>query len=176
MRVRTCAAAVLVAIAASVAAVAAQASSVPPLSSLRTLAAPAKLPPDYIGEIGRTAAHVGITATTAVARTRMLLSNVTGLPLYAFGGKSGQVCFVVWRGGGTCGVLGTTRDSLWIVNGGSRKRGQAVVGVVSDGVRAVVVTLGSRTVRATVRHNAFVVPFRTEPGTPAPMAAVRTIR
>jgi hypothetical protein len=106
----------------------------------------------------------------------MLLSNVTGLPLYAFDGRNGQVCFVVWRGGGTCGVLGTTRDSLWIVNGGSRKRGQAVVGVVSDGVRAVVVTLGARTVRATVRHNAFVIPFRAKPGTPARMPGVTTIR
>jgi hypothetical protein len=90
----------------------------------------------------------------------MLLSDVTGLPLYAFGGSNGQVCFVVWRGGGTCGVVGGKRDALWVVNGGSWKRGQAAVGVVSDRVRAVTVFLGGRRIPTRLRHNAFVAPFR----------------
>jgi hypothetical protein len=105
----------------------------------------------------------------------MLLTDVTGRPLYAFAGKSGQVCFVLWRGGGTCGVLHEGHDSLWLVNGGSRKRGQAVVGVVPDGVRAVIVRLGSRTIRAAVRRNAFAVAFRVARGQAAKIR-VTTVR
>jgi hypothetical protein len=90
----------------------------------------------------------------------MLLSDVTGLPLYAFGGTNGQVCFVVWRGVGTCGVLSHQSETLWAVNGGSRKRGQAVVGVVSDRVRVVTVLLGGRKIPVRLRHNAFVASFR----------------
>jgi hypothetical protein len=90
----------------------------------------------------------------------MLLSDVTGLPLYAFAGTDGRVCFVVWRGRGTCGEIGARVNVLWLVNGGNRRRGQAVVGVVSDHVRAVDVSIRGRVTRASVRHNAFVVPFR----------------
>lgn len=148
--------------------------SAPPLAALRTLAAPPKLPADYVREIGRIAAHAGVSRATAVARTRLLLSDVTGLPLYAFGGANGQVCFLVWRGGGTCGIVGTTRDYLWIVNGGSRKRGQAVVGVVSDRVSRVSVLLGGKAIPTRLRHNAFVAPFRLANDQSMPRVVVRT--
>ncbi len=150
----------------------AQPQAAPPVTSLRNLAPPAKLPADYVRDIGRMASQVGITRTTAVRRTRLLLSDVTGLPLYAFAGTNGRVCYVVWRGGGSCGEINATKNVLWLVNGGSRKRGQAVVGVVSDGVRAVDVTTRARTVRVSVRHNAFVVPFRTAKGERMPQPSV----
>ena len=160
MRFGACAIGVLAAVVAAAPAASAETASAPPVASLRTLPVPAKLPTDYVREIGRAAEHVGITRATAVRRTRMLLSDVTGLPLYAFGGTKGQVCFVVWRGVGTCGVLDRQHAALWAVNGGSRKRGEAVVGIVSDRVRAVTVLLGERKIPVRVRHNAFVAPFR----------------
>lgn len=73
----------------------------------------------------------------------------------------GRICFLVWRGLSECGTLDATHAMFWGINGGNRKRGQAVVGVVADKVHAVDVRLGTRRVRASVRHNAFVVPFRT---------------
>jgi hypothetical protein len=102
----------------------------------------------------------------------MLLSNVTGLPLYAFAGTDNRVCFAVWRGGGTCGEVDATHDAIWLVNGGSSTRGQAVVGIVSDRVRAVDVSIRGRFVRAAVRHNAFVVPFRLRKGERMPQPSV----
>jgi hypothetical protein len=121
------------------------------------------------------APHVGIAARTARNRLRLLRRDVTGLPLYAFGGTQGRVCFFVWRGGGTCGPVTASRNALWLVNGGNRKRGQAVVGVVSDRVRAVDVALRGRVIRARVVHNAFVVPFRSGQVELRPMPRVRTI-
>jgi len=53
-----------------------------------------------------------------------------------------------------------TQHVVWLVNGGSRKRGQAVVGVVSDSVRAVEVTLRGHVIRSRVINNTFFVPFR----------------
>lgn len=147
----------------------------PMVASLRTLRPPPKLPADFASGLGGMANYVGITRATAVKRTRMLLSDVTGLPLYAFAGTRGRVCFVVWRGGGTCGEVTATHDAIWLVNGGSRKRGQAVVGVVSDRVRAVEVSIRGRSVRARVRHNAFVVPFRLRKGEPLPLPSVLPI-
>jgi hypothetical protein len=104
-----------------------------------------------------------------------LLSDVTGLPLYAFAGTQGRVCFVVWRGGGTCGEVTAMHDAIWLVNGGSRKRGQAVVGVVSDRVRVVDVSIRGKVFHARVRHNAFVVPFRLRKGERLPMPSVLPI-
>jgi hypothetical protein len=144
----------------------------PPVASLQSLPAPPKLPADYVREIGRMASWGGITRATAVKRTRLLLSSVTGLPLYAFAGTKGRVCYVVWRGGGSCGEINGTKNVLWLVNGGSRRRGQAVVGVVADGVRAVDVSMRARTVRVSVRHNAFVVPFRTRKSERIPQPSV----
>jgi hypothetical protein len=138
--------------------------SSPPVSSLRSLPPPPKLPPGYAMAVSRSAGRVGITRATALHRTRLLLSNVTGLPLYAFAGTQGQVCFFVWRGAGTCNLIDGGHDVVWSINGGSRKRGQAVVGVVSDRVRAVDVLIQGRHVRASIRHNAFVVPFRYPKG------------
>jgi hypothetical protein len=150
----------------------AEPQTMPLVGSLRTLPAPLALPADYVRVIDRSAMYVGITRATAVKRTRMLLSNVTGLPLYAFAGTKGRICFVVWRGGGTCGEVDAAHDAIWLVNGGSRKRGQAVVGVVSDRVRAVNVWIRGRLVLARVRHNAFVVPFRLRKGERMPQASV----
>lgn len=141
------AAAVLVAI--GVAGIAAS-SGAPPVASLRTLPVPPKLPSGLADSLRPMAPHAGLAGSAAVARTRLLLSDVTGLPLYAFGGTGSRVCFLIWHGGGTCGEVSAAHKALWIVNGGSRKRGQAVVGVVADGVRAVDVRLGSRVLRATV--------------------------
>jgi hypothetical protein len=132
----------------------------PPVTSLRALAPPPKLPPGFAKAIGRGAVRVGISRATALHRTRLLLSDVTGLPLYAFAGTQGRVCFLVWRGIGNCGRLDGGKDVLWAMNGGNDKRGQALVGVVSDRVRAVDVEIRGRRFRAPVRHNAFVVPFR----------------
>jgi hypothetical protein len=144
----------------------------PPVASLQTLPAPSKLPALYVRLVNRSAAYVGVTRAVAVKRTRLLLSNVTGLPLYAFAGTKDRVCFAVWRGGGTCGTVDGTHDAIWLVNGGSLKRGQAVVGVVSDRVRAVDVSIRGRFVRAPVRHNAFVVPFRLRKGERMPQPSV----
>jgi hypothetical protein len=142
------------------------------VSSLRSLTPPPKLPAYYVRVVGHSANYVGITRATAVRRTRLLLSDVTGLPLYAFAGTKGSVCFFVWRGGGTCGEVDATHDAIWFVNGGSRKRGQAVVGVVSDRVRAVDVSIRGSYVRAAVRHNAFVVPFRLRKAERLPQPSV----
>jgi hypothetical protein len=106
------------------------------------------------------ARHVGVTARAARNRTRLLRSDVTGLPLYAFGGTGGRVCFFLWRGGGTCGPVTATHNVISLFGGGNRKRGQAVVGVVSDRVRAVDVSLRGHVTRARVVNNAFFVPFR----------------
>jgi hypothetical protein len=138
------------------------------------LAPPPKLPTNYVREVGRIAVQAGISRATAVARTRLLLSDVTGLPLYAFGGADGQVCFVVWRGLGSCGALGSERNALWGINGGSHKRGQAVVGVVSDRVSRVTVLLDGKAIPARLRHNAFVAPFRLAKQQQMPRVAVRT--
>jgi hypothetical protein len=99
---------------------------------------------------------------TAVRRTRLLLSDVTGLPLYAFGGSGGQVCFLVWRGVGGCGALDSRSEALWTINGGSHRRGEAVVGLVSDRVRSVTVLLNGKVIPVRLRHNAFVAPFRVK--------------
>ena len=147
----------------------------PPVASLRLLSPPPKLPADYVRGLSRIAPHVGLTPVIAAHRTRLLLRNVTGLPLYAFSGTGGQICLIVWRGVGTCAVMSKKRAVLWGINGGSRKRGQAVVGVVVDGVRAVNVSLGTRHVRAAVRHNAFVVPFRLGQGASEPRTTVAPI-
>jgi hypothetical protein len=166
----------LLAAGAAVVAAAALASTAPaPLGALRNLAPPARLPGDYVRLVELSASHVGVSRAVAVRRTRMLLRDVTGLPLYAFWGTQGRVCFAVWRGAGTCGIV--RRDSvLWLVNGGSRKRGQAVVGVAADGVHAVDVAIGATTIRASVRHNAFVVPFRIRKGGRTPQPHVTPVR
>jgi hypothetical protein len=143
----------------------------PPVASLRTLPAPAKLPAQYVRLVKYQAIRVGVTRSVAVARTRILLTNVTGLPLYAFAGTQDRVCFAVWPGGGGCGTLDVANKIIWLINTRSRNR-EAVVGVVSDGVRAVDVQLGGRLVRATVRHNAFVVPFRRRKGDRMPQPSV----
>lgn len=166
--------AVLLAAVAAPVATSAPLNSAPPLAALRTLPAPPKLPADYVRAVGRIATHAGISRATAVARTRLLLSDVTGLPLYAFGGANGQVCFVVWRGLGTCGTLGSDRHAIWGINGGSHKRGQAVVGVVSDAVGHVTVFLDGKAVPARLRNNAFVAPFRLAKNQPMPRVAVHT--
>jgi hypothetical protein len=106
------------------------------------------------------APQAGIAARTARNRTRLLRRDVTGLPLYAFGGTDGRVCFFLWRGGGTCGPVTATHNVISIYGGGSRKRGQVVVGVVSDHVRAVDVSLRDHVTHAHVVNNAFFVPFR----------------
>lgn len=158
---------------------AAQVQTEPPVASLRTLPPRPKLPSDYVREVGILAASGGISRSTAVRRTRMLLSDVTGLPLYAFAGTKGRICFVVWRGGGFCGQLAATAPMLWLINGGNRKRGQAVVGVVSDRVVAVDVSIRGKVVRARVRHNAFVVPFRyrqSEKLSPPPVSVRPVLR
>ncbi|HEY7536606.1 MAG TPA: hypothetical protein VH721_01350 [Gaiellaceae bacterium] len=151
---------------------AAEQRGAPLVESLRSLPAPPKLPADYVRAIGHVASSVRITRATAVKRTRLLLSDVTGLPLYAFAGTKGRVCFVVWRGGGDCGEVNQTHHVIWLVNGGNRRRGQAVVGVVSDRVRAVDVKIRERIVRVGVRHNAFVVPFRIREGERMPPPSV----
>jgi hypothetical protein len=97
----------------------------------------------------------------------MLLRNANGVPLYAFAGTKGRVCFNVWGGGGTCGVIDRSHDALWVVNGG-----RAVAGVVSDRVHAVEISLGGAFVRVPVRHNAFVLPFRMRPGEGLPQPTV----
>jgi hypothetical protein len=122
--------------------------------------------------VGHSAKDVGITRAAAVRRTRMLLADVTGLPLYAFAGTESRVCFFVWPGGGTCGEVDARHDAIWLVNGGSKKRGQAVVGVVSDRIHAVDVSIRGGYVRARVRHNAFVVPFRLRKGERLPQPSV----
>jgi hypothetical protein len=139
-------------------------SGQPPVSSLQTLAPVATLPAGYAVAIRRAAASAGIGAPTALRRTRLLLSNVTGLPLYAFAGTKDRVCLIVWRGVGTCSLVERKHPVIYAVNGGSKKRGQALVGVVADGFRAVDVVVEGRHVRAVVRHNAFVVPFRYRNG------------
>jgi hypothetical protein len=145
------------------------------VASLRTLPPLASLPAGVSFPLAHMAPHAGIDARTARNRLRPLRRDVTGLPLYAFGGTQGRVCFFLWRGGGTCGPVTATDSVLWLVNGGSRKRGQAVVGVVSDRVRAVEVSVRGRVVRARVVHNAFVVPFRSEQSELTPMPRVRAI-
>lgn len=152
--------------------VAGASSDAPMVASLRSLPPPKALPAGVDIVFRRGGAHVGISADVARERTRLLLRDVTGLPLYAFGGTYGRVCFFLWRGGGTCGEVSASHDVISVVNGGSRKRGQAVVGVVSDRVRAVDVWLGRRVVRTSVRHNAFFVPFRLGPYEGAPRTQV----
>jgi hypothetical protein len=143
-----------------VAPAAAPSPGAPTVVALRTLPPLASLPSGVGFVLTRMAPWAGIAASTARSRTRLLRCDVTGLPLYAFGGTQGRVCFFLWPGGGSCGPVTSTHRVLWKVNGGSRKRGQAVVGVVSDGVRAVDVSLRGRVVRVRVVHNAFVFPFR----------------
>jgi hypothetical protein len=145
------------------------------VASLRTLPPLASVPAGVSFAVIHMAPHAGIAARSARNRMRLLRRNVTGLPLYAFGGTEGRVCFFVWRGGGTCGPVTATHNVVWLVNGGSRKRGQAVVGVVSDRVRAVDVSLRGRVVRVRAIHNAFFVPFRSGQSGLAPMPRVRTI-
>jgi hypothetical protein len=147
----------------------------PMVASLQTLPAPSKLPAGYVRGIQRSAAYVGISRAVAAKRTRLLLSDVTGLPLYAFGGTKRRVCFAIWRGGGTCGEVSANKHVIYVVNGGSHRRGQAVAGVVSDRVKAVDVTIQDRVVHVSVRHNAFVVPFRWRRGEPMAPARVRPI-
>ena len=133
----------------------------PPVSAFSTLPAPTKpLPSDLKLAIARAANRIGVTATTAVNGTRLLRSNVTGLPLYAFGGNGNAVCFLVWRGVGTCGEITTPTSVVWAVNGGSKKRGHAVVGIVSDAVMAVKVRINNNWHVVTPVHNAFYFPYR----------------
>jgi hypothetical protein len=133
----------------------------PPLAALGTLPKPRQLPVGYLQALERSAPRAGVSPVTAALRTRVLLSDVTGLPLYAFAGSRGRVCFLLWRGVGTCGAVNSEHKTLWAVNGGSRKRGQAVVGVVANEVRAVDVWIDGRRHRVRVRHNAFSLPFRS---------------
>jgi len=132
-----------------------------PVSALSTLPALTKpLPSDLKLAIGRAADHIGVSPKTALAGTRLLRSNVTGLPLYAFRGNGNAVCFIVWRGVGTCGEINSPTGVLWAGNGGSKKRGQAVVGVVSDAVVTVKVRVNGSWHVVTPVHNAFYFPYR----------------
>jgi hypothetical protein len=106
------------------------------------------------------ASNSGVPRRLALARVRLLRSNVTGLPLYAINGGGGRVCFLLWRGVGTCGSIAKSTDVLWAVNGGSRRRGQAVVGLVSDAIVALKVRIAGRWHRVTPRHNAFYLAYR----------------
>jgi hypothetical protein len=149
----------------------------PPVSALRSLAPPSKLPKGYASAITRIAPQAGINAPTALHRTRLLLGDVTGLPLYAFAGTKNRVCILIWRGAGTCSFIEGKHPVIWDINGGSTRRGQALVGVVADGIRAVDVVVEGRHVRAAVRHNAFVVPFRYRNGSgPSRMPSVVPVR
>jgi hypothetical protein len=127
------------------------------VASLRTLPPLASVPAGVSFAVIHMAPHAGIAARSARNRMRLLRRNVTGLPLYA------------------CGPVTATHNVVWLVNGGSRKRGQAVVGVVSDRVRAVDVSLRGHVVRVRAIHNAFFVPFRSGQSGLAPMPRVRTI-
>ena len=148
----------------------------PLVASLRTLPPPSKLPDHFRSSLSPLAAHVGITPAVALQRTRLLLRNVTGLPLYAFAGTGGRICFVLWPGGGTCGEVSASHDVVWLVNGGNQQAWEVVVGVVSDRVRAVDVTIRGKLIRASVRHNAFFVPFRSLRGARLPLPVVRPIK
>jgi hypothetical protein len=158
-------------LAASVAA----ASGVPPVASLWTLPPPTTLPPQYPSSVSGLATSVGINRALALRRTRLLRTDVTGLPLYAFSGTRSRICFTLWPGGGTCGQISASHTIVWIVNGGGGKRAPAVVGVVSDRVRAVEVTILGKRVRASVRHNAFVVPFHAPVRKHLPLPVVRPV-
>jgi hypothetical protein len=141
-----------------------------PVSALSTLPAPAKpLPSDLKLAIGRAADHIGVSPRTALNGTRLLRSNVTGLPLYAFGGGK-ALCFIVWRGVGTCGDLNAPTSVLWAVNGGSKKRGQAVVGIVPDAVVAVRVRVNNSWHVVTPVHNAFYFPYHVSPNSSGTVA------
>lgn len=157
---------IVVAVALTAATLGASAATTPPVASLMTLRVATRLPADLATDLRLMGKPAGLPQAAVLPRVRLLLSDATGLPLYAFAGTQSRVCFFVWRGGGTCGEISDRHKVLWIVNGGSHKRGQAVVGVVSDGVRAVAVRIGGRVVQAAVKHNAFVLPFRMRPGMP----------
>lgn len=70
------------------------------------------------------------------------------------------MCFLLWRGVGTCGSILKRQDLVWAINGGSRTRGQALVGVAPDDVVAVRVRIAGRWHRVTPKHNAFYLPYR----------------
>jgi hypothetical protein len=118
------------------------------------------LSPDLKTAIARLAGAIHVNARLAFRRTRLLRSNVTGRPLYAFGGSDNTVCFLVWRGAGSCGKITSSTKALFMWGGGSRKRGQVVVGLVSDAVVAVRVRINTTLHLVRPVHNAFVVPYR----------------
>jgi hypothetical protein len=138
----------------------------PTISALATLPPPGRpLPAGLQTAIARQASMIRLGRRQAQRRTRLLRSNVTGLPVYGFGGAGGSVCFIVWRGVGTCGRITSPTYVLWAVNGGSRKRGQAVVGIVSDPVVRVRVRIDNTWHIAAPVHNVFYVAYR-KPTTP----------
>jgi hypothetical protein len=133
-----------------------------PISSLSTLPPLSKpLSPDLKTAIAREAANIRLDARTALRRTRLLRNNVNGLPLYAFSGANNSVCFLVWHGAGACGQLAPPTKIFYVYGGGSRKRGQAVVGIASDAVVAVKVRINKTWHRVRPLHNAFFVPYRS---------------
>lgn len=132
----------------------------PSVSALTTLPPPSKpLPADLKFAVGRAANYIGLDARVALRRVRLLRSNVTGLPLYAFGGN-GSVCFMLWRGGGTCARITAPNGVRWFVSGGSRRRGQAVVGIVPDSVKALRVRVSGTWHVVKPVHNAFYFAYR----------------
>lgn len=146
------------------------------VSAMRSLP-PISTPSEAVAEVIRsTATAVGIDPDSALKSLRALLDNLgsTHSALYAFDGREGEVCFILWGRVGTCPQNGETFDHgiVWAVAGGyhttvegvSTDAPSAIVGIAADDVRSITLTSSEGDTPLAIVHNAF---FHELPNVPA---------
>jgi hypothetical protein len=127
------------------------------VSSLHSLPPVTSLPP-RVGRFVEVAARArGMDPEQVKARVRKLRSNLgkTGADLYAFESDRGAACFILVGQVGLCPESATDGSPglQWTIGGGYLDVPSSLVGIASDDVRRVALTIDGTDVRTSLQNN-----------------------
>lgn len=170
-------AAVAVALAATIAVVAAQGSDAPtygtwapgtsaPISATATIPAATSPPAALAADVATSISAMGGNAQAATHSLRLLRSalGATRSDLYAYSPQDGVWCLFLWERQSVCPTASesTTPGAVYLLSpGGPGYVGQsddvpaAVAGIVADNIREVQLTDGSTSTELPIKNNAF---------------------
>ncbi len=133
------------------------------VASLAALPPQAKIPVDVSRFVDSAAAATSTDPDRARASVRLLRANVGdgSRSVYAFPNASGSPCFLLTGVAGACARNpGDGTPGLhWAVGGGSKDNLSILVGITSDDVSAVELTIDGRHVRVTNANNVVYAEF-----------------
>jgi hypothetical protein len=127
------------------------------VSSLARLPAQASLPPAVVRFVEFAATQRGTDPEQAKARVRKLRSDLgtTGADLYAFRTRSGSTCFILVGQVGSCPASPADGSPglQWTIGGGYGAVPSSLVGIASDEVTKVDLTVDGADVPVSLRNN-----------------------